>query len=390
MKSLNRERNPNSRLPSSFFSFSSDFIKNVRNGLYTDVYFNRSREIILNFQKRYSDYDPLLLMNVFSRHKKGEAIVCGLDYSIRLIQAAAFNQVEIHALYDGDIIHPNETVMTIKGHLSDFIHLETLYLGVLARATRVATNTRKVVEAASKKDIPIMFFPARFDLYSNQYLDGYAAHLVGVLGASTQAQAEWWGSKPLGTIPHALIAFFTPGEIDGKWKNATAEATKWFARTFPDVNCISLVDFENNCPETSLEVAIEMEKNELNLWGVRLDTSGSLIDFSIINKDQLDAESKTGVCATLVHNVRDTLDSHGFTRDKVKIVVSGGFNVERINNFIENDVPFDSIGVGSSLLKNPVDFTADIVATEKDGRLFHCGKVGRPIPKDLSRLEKVI
>ena len=63
---------------------------------------------------------------------------------------------------------------------------------------------------------------------------------------------------------------------------------------------------------------------------------------------------------------------------------------ERINNFIENDVPFDSIGVGSSLLKNPVDFTADIVATEKDGRLFHCGKVGRPIPKDLSRLEKVI
>jgi len=120
-----------------------------------------------------------------------------------------------------------------------------------------------------------------------------------------------------------------------------------------------------------------------------LDTSGSLIDYSIINNNQLDANKKTGVNPTLVRNVRETLDSHGFTRDKVKIIVSGGFNVEKINSFIENEVPFDSIGVGSSLLDNPVDFTADVVAYEEKGKLIPCGKVGRPLPKDLSRLEKV-
>ena len=389
MKSLNKNRKPKGRLPASLFSFTDKFLEQVSFGYYSDVYFLRTRECILNSKKKHSNYDPIQLMNVFSRHKNGEAIVCGLDYAIRLIQAAMNNKVEIRALYDGDIISPSETVMTIKGHLSDFCVLETIYLGIIARATKIATNSWKVVEAASKKDIPVMFFPARFDLYSNQLLDGYAAHLVGVIGASTQAQSDWWGTKALGTMPHALIAYFKPGEIAGKWKNATAEATVWFARTYPNVNCISLVDFDNNCPETSLEVALRLEKEGLNLWGVRLDTSGALVDYSITDNEQFAASKKTGVNPTLVRNVRETLDSHGFTRDKVKIIVSGGFNVEKINNFIENDVPFDSIGVGSSLLGNPIDFTADIVAYEENGKLIPCGKVGRPIPKDLSRLEKV-
>ena len=389
MKSLNKNRKSDGRLPASLFSFSDKFLENVRSGYYSDVYFLRTKECILNSKKKHVDYDPIQLMNVFSRHKKGMAIVCGLDYAIRLIQAATNNKVEIRALYDGDIISPSETVMTLKGHLSDFCVLETVYLGMLARATRIATNSWKVVEAASKKDIPVMFFPARFDLFSNQHLDGYAAHLVGVIGASAKAQTEWWGSEPLGTMPHALIAYFKPGEMAGKWKNATAEATLWFARTYPKVNCISLVDFDNNCPETSLEVALRLEKEGFKLWGVRLDTSGSLIDCSIINNNQLDADKKTGVNPTLVRNVRETLDSHGFTRDKVKIIVSGGFDVEKINEFIEKDVPFDSIGVGSSLLGNPIDFTADVVAFEEKGKLISCGKVGRPLPKDLSRLEKV-
>lgn len=388
-KSFNKNRTPQGRLPASLFNFSPAQLQKIKEGFYTDVYFTRTRQVIDNFHKKYGDYDPNLIMNVFSRHKKGEAVLCGIDYAVRLIQACTRGPVELRALYEGDIIAPSETVLTIKGHLSDFTELETVYLGMLARGTKVATNTRAVVEVASKADVPVLFFPARFDLFSNQQLDGYAGNVVGALGGSTPAQQEWWGGKPLGTMPHAMIAFFKPGEIEGRWENATVEATLWFARTFPDVNCISLVDFENDCAETSLKVATALEKEGLNLWGVRLDTSGTLVDDSIVRKNQWSVKSMTGVNPTLVHNVRETLDAQGFTRDKVKIVVSGGFTAEKTGKFIEERVPFDALGIGSSLLKGMIDFTADIVAYEKNGEIIHSGKVGRRLPDDLSRLELV-
>ena len=378
------------RLPASFFEISDNLIDKIRNGFFTDVYFLRAHNIIKNFRKEDQDYNPRFLMNVFSRHKKGKAIVCGLDYAIRLIQAAVKNEIEINALFDGDIITPNETVMTISGHLQDFIAFETVYLGIISRATKVATRSWEVIKASHNENIPILFFPARFDLFCNQYLDGYAGHISGVFGMSTEAQSKWWGSKPLGTIPHAIIAYFKPGELEGKWENATVEATKWFAKSHQDVNCISLVDFENNCPETSLKVAIALENEGLNLWGVRLDTSGTLVDYSIINKNQFDTFSKTGVNPTLVYNVREILDDNGFTRDKVKIVVSGGFNSEKINAYIKKEIPIDAIGVGSSLFKGNIDFTADIVAYEKNDKWLPCGKVGRSIPENLKRLKRVI
>ena len=42
----------------------------------------------------------------------------------------------------------------------------------------------------------------------------------------------------------------------------------------------------------------------------------------------------------------------------VRIVVSGGFTVEKILEFEENDVPVDAYGVGSSLIRGSNDFTA--------------------------------
>jgi nicotinate phosphoribosyltransferase len=57
----------------------------------------------------------------------------------------------------------------------------------------------------------------------------------------------------------------------------------------------------------------------------------------------------------------------------VRIVVSGGFNAERIAEFERQRVPVDVYGVGSSLIRGENDFTADVVTVE--GR--PCAKVGR-------------
>jgi nicotinate phosphoribosyltransferase len=79
----------------------------------------------------------------------------------------------------------------------------------------------------------------------------------------------------------------------------------------------------------------------------------------------------TGVNERLVRKVRAALDDAGF--EEVRIVVSGGFTVEKIEEFEAKGVPVDSYGIGSSLIRGSNDFTADVVVT--DGK--PAAKVGR-------------
>jgi nicotinate phosphoribosyltransferase len=257
--------------------------------------------------------------------------------------------------------------MTIEGDYTLFAHLETVYLGVLARRTLISTNVRRVVEAANGK--PIIFMPARHDHHRVQTGDGYAAHVAGAIGVSTDAQASWWGGRGIGTVPHALIAAYGG--------NTVLAATK-FAESAPeDVNVVVLVDFENDSVRTSLEVARAMGDR---LWGVRLDTSRTLVDRALWG--EMGDFDPRGVNERLVRKVRDALDENGFER--VKIVVSGGFTAERIREFEAKNVPVDSYGVGSSLIRGDNDFTADIVLT--DG--LPSAKVGRSYRPN-TRLELV-
>jgi len=67
----------------------------------------------------------------------------------------------------------------------------------------------------------------------------------------------------------------------------------------------------------------------------------------------------------------------------VKIVVTGGFNPEKIARFEKLSVPADIYGVGSSLFSNSqaegtqTDFTADVVRVKVNGRWIDMAKVGR-------------
>jgi nicotinate phosphoribosyltransferase len=139
------------------------------------------------------------------------------------------------------------------------------------------------------------------------------------------------------------------------------------------VNVIALVDFENDCVGTALRVARALGTR---LWGVRLDTSGTLVDASII--PMMGTFPPTGVNAQLVHNVRTALDRAGFAG--VRIVASGGFDAAKIREFERTGVPVDAYAVGSAFFGGTgrFDFTADIVAVEAVGGWRACHKVGRP------------
>ena len=134
-------------------------------------------------------------------------------------------------------------------------------------------------------------------------------------------------------------------------------ATKFAEWAPEDVNITVLVDFENHSVQTALEVARALGPR---LWGVRLDTSEALVDRSLW--EEMGDFRPIGVNERLVWKVRDALDNDGFER--IKIVASGGFTIEKIREFERKQVPVDAYGVGSSLIRGSNDFTADVVVTE--------------------------
>jgi len=160
--------------------------------------------------------------------------------------------------------------------------------------------------------------------------------------------------------------------------NTVLASRKFAEHMEPGIKLVTLVDFENDCVRTSLELAEALGDQ---LYGVRLDTSEMLVDKSVIT--QMGQFKPTGVTPQLVWNVRRALDRAG--HPGVKIVVSGGFTVEKITEFEKAGVPVDAYGVGSSLFQGRFDFTADVVRHE--GR--PCAKVGREYRPN-PRLEKVI
>jgi nicotinate phosphoribosyltransferase len=273
--------------------------------------------------------------------------------------------------------------MLITGPYVAFAHLETDYLGVLARRSLVATNVRRVIDASHGK--PVIFMGARHDDWRVQTPDGYAARVGGAGSVSSDAGGAWWGASGVGTMPHAMIAAF-----GGDVVAATLAFTRYCHTHAPEVKIVSLVDYRNDVVRDALAVARAMHATfgAGSLAGVRVDTSEGLVDASLGgDAASRGREGLTGVNPELVRRLRGALDAAGFP--EVGIVVSGGFTPTKIRRFEAAGVPVAGYGIGSSLLGhndgdddgllNDFDFTADVVMV--DGRLE--SKVGRGFAPNL-------
>lgn len=374
-------------------------------------------------------------MQWFTR-RIGKTTVVGVDKSLAMLRHCTgywegdqfidtSDKLEVWAVHDGEVVKSDgnpltaEPVLKVRGRYRDFALLETPTLGVMTRSSRVATNVYETLVAARGK--PVLFFPARFDLHEVQAADGYAyniaikrfnmdhSHEIGSF-VSTDAQGDWWGGAGGGTVAHAAIASFL---------GDTAEVMLQFSRVLsPRIPRIALVDFNNNSVRDSLramevlfqqykalkERGDEAEAAKYALYGVRLDTSGNLRDVSV--EPLGDPALDLGVTPRLVFNVRQALDAaweswnlpdgwkeaaREYCRN-VKIVVSGGFNPEKIRRFEKLEVPVDIYAVGSSLFNNNgstvTDFTADVVRLKLHGQWVDMAKVGRR-PLDNPNLERV-
>src|SRR5438477_12089237 len=278
-------------------------VERIRDGYYSDAYFVYTKEL-LEAENRH----PRVTMQVF---QKRDSVLGGIDEAIAILKLCSghraqdgswvpgWDRLDVRALHEGERVVPCETVMTIEGDDSLFAHLETVYLGSLARRSLIMRNVREVVEAAGGKQI--FYFPARHDHWLVQTGDGWSAHVAGAIGVSTDAQASWWGGRGVGTVPHALIAAYGGDTV--------AAAKAWANNCAREMNVTVLVDFWNDSVRTALEVADALGDD---LWGVRLDTSETLVDQSLW--DEMGEFKPTGVNPALVQKVRDALDAAGHER----------------------------------------------------------------------------
>jgi nicotinate phosphoribosyltransferase len=364
-------------------------------------------------------------MQFFTR-RHGKTVVVGVDKALSMLRhgtgyfneadewVSTWDTLEVEAVQDGAITQYNgdalrvQPVIKVRGRYRDFALLETPMLGILSRSSRIATNVYNVLQAAKGK--PVLFFPARFDLHEVQAADGYAYDIAvarfnrdyeGQLRpfVSTDAQGDWWGGAAGGTIAHAVVACFL---------SDTAAAMMAFAEHVAvEIPRIAIVDFNYDSVRDSLRTMRAMfnryaalmrggatdEAQKYVLYGVRLDTSSGMRDVSVppLGDPALDL----GVTPRLVFIVRQALDTAWEQWDlpsnqvemaqeycrNVHIVVTGGFNPEKISRFEKLSVPVDIYGVGSSLLMNDKvtnnDFTADVVRVKVDGAWYDMAKIGR-------------
>ena len=418
-------------------------IERMRQGWYSDKYFVNIAKMLTVLGEQgycYQGKKPRLPPGISSEdicagdlevemqwftRRSGKTLVVGVDKALSMLrhctgywQGEQFmdtsGSLEVWAVQDGCTVEysgdPEEVrpVLKVSGRYRDFALLETPTLGILTRSSRVATNVYETILAARGK--PVLFFPARFDLHEVQAADGYAYNMAvqrfnldyaSTLGPfiSTDAQGDWWGGYGGGTVAHAAIACFL---------GDTSEAMLAFSQVLPlSVPRIALVDFNNDSVADSLGVCQAMfaryrqlieagqpeEAERYRLYGVRLDTSAALRDHSVTPLG--DPALDLGVNPRLVFLVRQALDaaweawdiSAGWQRraqqycQAVKIVVSGGFNSEKIRRFETLGVPVDIYAVGSSLFDSHgptvTDFTADVVRVKVRGEWIDMAKIGR-------------
>jgi len=187
------------RFPAALFQFDP----RMGEGWYADRYFVRSRNALLHAGRR-----PIVTMQVFA---KEHGVFAGAFEVIRMLETQlapgyALADLTVDTLIDGDPLEPWTPVMHIAGPYVAFAHLETDYLGVLARRSLIASNVRRVIEAAQGR--PVVFMGARHDDWRVQTPDGYAAQVGGAGSVSSDAGGAWWGARGVGTMPHAMIAAF--------------------------------------------------------------------------------------------------------------------------------------------------------------------------------------
>ena len=297
----------------------------IRDGLVTDVYFERTAKIL-----RAKGIDRVVTAEFLAKGFPRDypwGVFAGLEECAALLKDLP---VDVRVIREGTFIYPFQPVLEIRGKYLDFGRYETALLGFLCQASGVATMAARCRKAAG--DRQLTSFGARRMHPAIAPLVERNAYIGGCDGVALGLGANLVGIEPSGTMPHALILIM----------GDTVEATQAFHDIIePHVKRVSLIDTFNDEKIEALNVARALGSN---LHAVRLDTP----------------KSRRGDFRKIMEEVRWELDLRGF--EHVKIFISGGLDEYRIQEYRDCA---DAFGVGTAITAAPViDFSMDIVEVE--------------------------
>jgi nicotinate phosphoribosyltransferase len=359
---------------------------NMRDGI--DKYFLRSKDIL-----KAENINPIVRFQVFAR-KNAEKLE-GLDKAVNFIIQERLRSFEsgecrIFSLRDGQRYTSGEPMMLIEGPVQELIDLETKYLQITSGGMTGDIDLNDVRRNASaikdvSKDKKLLYFGARH--YAPE-LDEEIAKICfneGFDGCSTDIGAKAWGSKGIGTTPHALIlAFQAQGILKGEWGNPFLKMAECFDKHIDkSVPRVFLIDTYNLEILHSVFVSIVVPSTV----GVRIDTCGENYAEGArrvkLPPMPIDTSNRKGVSVAAVWALRQGLDWSGY--GEKELTVSSGFNAKKTKDFMVADKCyqdrygkplFDAIGTGS--LTKAIMTTSDIVACKNNvGDWVPLSKLGR-------------
>lgn len=232
----------------------------------------------------------------------------------------------IYAPKEGEVVFPNEPVLSVEGNIIEAQLLETLLLNTLNFQSLIATKANRLRHSAGKRTL--MEFGMRRAQGWAVIHGSRAAVIGGMDSTSNVLSAQLYGLESSGTQAHSWIQSF----------DDELTAFRKFAETRPK-DCVLLVDTYhtlNSGVPNAIIVAKEMLQRGERLAAIRLD-SGDL--------------------AYLSKKARKMLDDAGL--NDVKIVASNQLDEYIIKSLIDQGAELDAFGVGTSLITGQEDGALD-------------------------------
>ncbi len=232
----------------------------------------------------------------------------------------------LYAPKEGEIIFPNEPVITVEGTIIEAQLLETLLLNTINYQSLIATKANRLRLSAGDK--ALMEFGMRRAQGWAAIHGSRAAVVGGVDATSNVLSAHLYGLEASGTQAHSWVQSFED----------ELTAFRVYAETRPK-NCVLLIDtyhtLKSGVPNAII-VAKEMAEKGEQLAAIRLD-SGDL--------------------AYLSKKARQLLDDAGLK--EVKIIASNQLDEYIIKSLIDQGAKLDGFGVGTSLITGQKDGALD-------------------------------
>ena len=244
-------------------------------------------------EAHFRDEDVAFLRSQKARN--GEPLFAE-DFLAWLRQNGDFSSINLSAIPEGRVVHPNVPLTVVHGPLAMAQILETALLNHLNFQTLIATKAARIHEIGRGQ--LLMEFGLRRGHGKGANAGARAALIGGADFTSNVGISAVLGYPPKGTHAHSMVQLFIAlGESE-------YDAFRAFADVYPD-DCTLLVDtidtLESGIPN-AIRVFQELRSKGHKPVGVRLD-SGDLAFLSIQVARLLDAAGFSDVSIVLSNNL---------------------------------------------------------------------------------------